>query len=71
MSSILFKFAKKLKSIRKERDLSQEKLALMCNMEKAHIGRIETMKRNAKLTTLEKIADGLGITVSELLDFDD
>lgn len=48
MSSILFKFAKKLKSIRKERDLSQEKLALMCNMEKAHIGRIETMKRNAK-----------------------
>ncbi len=69
-SEILFKFAEKLKRLRKERGLSQEALALVCEIDRTYIGRIENMKRNPSLEILNKIAKGLGIKLTELLDFD-
>jgi len=70
-SNILEKFAKKLIQIRKERNLSQEALALLCDIDRTYVGRIETLKRNPSLLILEKIANGLDIKLSELLDFED
>jgi transcriptional regulator with XRE-family HTH domain len=67
-SNILTKFAKKLKQIRTERGLSQEALALICNVDRTYIGRIENFKRNPSLEILDKIAKGLNIKLSELLD---
>lgn len=64
------KFAIKLRNIRKERNLSQEDLALLCGIDRTHIGRIERMERSPGLEILQKIADGLDITLSELLIFD-
>ena len=68
-SKILIKFAEKLKKLRKERGLSQEALALLCDIDRTYIGRIENMKRNPSLEILNKIAKGLGIKLIELLDF--
>ena len=68
-SNVLEKFANKLKSIREIRNLSQEQLALICNIDRTYIGRIENLKRNPSLIILQKIADGLEISLSELLDF--
>lgn len=68
-SNVLEKFANKLKSIRKIRNLSQEQLALICNIDITYIERIENLKRNPRLIILQKIADGLEISLSELLDF--
>ena len=70
-SNILEKFAKKLIQIRKERNLSQEALALLCDIDRTYVGRIETLKRNPSLLILEKIANGLNIKLNELLDFED
>lgn len=62
-------FADKLKAIRAERNLSQLDLALLCELDRTYIGRIETMKRTPSLVVLEKIASGLGIELSELVKF--
>ena len=69
-SKILIKFAEKLKKLRKERGLSQEALALLCDIDRTYIGRIENMKRNPSLEILNKIEKGLGIKLIELLDFE-
>lgn len=68
-SEILYKFAQKLKKLRNERGLSQESLALLCGIDRTYVGRIENMKRNPSLEILAKLADGLGVKLSELLDF--
>lgn len=68
-SNVRLKFANKLKLIRKERNLSQEALAMLCNVDRTYIGRIEQLKRNPSLEILQKIADGLNIELHELLKF--
>ena len=67
-SEVLYRFSQKLKMLRQERGLSQEGLALLCNIDRTYVGRLENLKRNPSLEILSKIADGLGMTVSELLD---
>lgn len=64
------KFANKLKKIREERNLSQEDLALLCEIDRTYIGRIERLERKPTIVILEKIANGLGIKLSELVNFD-
>ncbi len=64
------KFANKLKKIREERNLSQEDLALLCDIDRTYIGRIERLERKPTIVILEKIANGLGIKLTELVDFD-
>ena len=65
---VLYRFSQKLKMLRQERGLSQEGLALLCNIDRTYVGRLENLKRNPSLEILSKIADGLGMTLSELLD---
>ncbi len=67
-SEVLYRFSQKLKMLRQERGLSQEGLALLCNIDRTYVGRLENLKRNPSLEILSKIADGLGMTLSELLD---
>ena len=69
-SKILIKFAEKLKKLRKERGLSQEALALLCDIDRTYIVIIENKKINPSLEILNKIAKGLGIKLIELLDFE-
>jgi transcriptional regulator with XRE-family HTH domain len=61
----LFGYA--VKSIRKEKSLSQEKLAELSGLSRAHISRIERFLYNPKLDTLFKVSNGLGIKLSELV----
>lgn len=60
---------KRLKQIRSDMGLSQEELAYRCNMQASHIGQIERGQKNPTLETLEKLASGLNITVSELTNY--
>lgn len=70
VSDVRKKFAERLKLLRNERNLSQEKLALLCGIDRTYIGRIERLERNPSLVILQKIADGLGISLIDLLTFD-
>ncbi len=60
----------RIKTIRLKMGLSQEEMAFRCGMQTSHIGFLERGQRNPTLDTLERVALGLGITLSELLDYD-
>ncbi|MFH0843314.1 MAG: helix-turn-helix transcriptional regulator [Bacteroidota bacterium] len=62
-------FAKRLKEVRKTKNLSQEELALRTELTLSQIARIETAKINTTLSTVFRIARILDIELPELFDF--
>jgi len=66
---ILTKFAKRLTSIREKQGISIRELAIRADLEYSHVQRIEKGKVNFAYSTLVALADGLGISIAELLDF--
>lgn len=57
----------RIRILRKENHLTQQKLALMVNVERSYLAKLEAGTRNPSIDCLEKIAEGLGVTLSELL----
>ena len=55
--------------MRLEKGLSQEEMAFQCSCYPSHIGQIERAEGNPSLDTLCRLADGLEVSLSELLDF--
>ncbi len=60
------KFGNKIKELRINRGLSQEKFALMIDMDRTYFASVESGKRNISIKNIQKIADGFGITLQEL-----
>lgn len=54
------------KRCREEIGLSQEKFALLINMDRTYYASVESGKRNISIQNIKKIADGFGIKISEL-----
>jgi transcriptional regulator with XRE-family HTH domain len=71
-SSVLHqRIAKKIRDLRKAKDkMSQEKLALTADLNRAYIGYIERGERKPSVDTLARIAKGLGVPLYELFKFD-
>ena len=57
---------KKIKELRIKKGLSQEKFALLIEMDRTYLASVELGKRNISIKNLEKIANGLNITLEEL-----
>lgn len=60
------KFGKRIKELRKKKDLSQEKFAISIDMDRTYYASVESGKRNVSLVNIEKIANGLGVSLEEL-----
>ena len=60
------KTAKLLNLIRREKKISQEKLALKCGIDRKYVNIIEKGNSNISIGMLNKLCDGLEI---EILDF--
>jgi len=58
----------KIKKLREEKSLDQKAFAFYCDIGRTQLYMIESGKTNPRLLTLIKIAEGLNITVNELLD---
>jgi transcriptional regulator with XRE-family HTH domain len=56
-----------IRANRKRAELTQEALALRCDMHMVEIGRAERGLRDLRVSTIARIARGLGIKASELL----
>ena len=56
----------RLKQLREEKNLSQEELAWKCGFELSQIGRIERGVINTSISHAAKLAEGLGVEVSDL-----
>ena len=60
---------KRIRELRNERTgLSQEKFALKIGMDRTYFASVEGGKRNIAIVNIKKIADGLGVTLSELFE---
>jgi transcriptional regulator with XRE-family HTH domain len=66
MSEILKKIGDRVRLIRKENGLSQEKLAELANIHPNFLGGIERGERNTTVESLVKVTSALGITMEEL-----
>ncbi len=62
----LLLFGKRIRELRQKTGLSQEKFALMIDMDRSYYSSIESGKRNVSLLNIKKIADGLGLTLEKL-----
>ena len=60
----------KLRHFRVLKGISQEQLALDCDLNVNTIGMIERGQKNATIFTLKRICDGLGITLATLFLYD-
>ena len=68
-STISIQFGEKIREIRIQKGLSQEQLAHIADVHRTYIGTIERAEKNITLPNIEKIAQALGITIPELLNF--
>jgi len=61
-------FGQRVRELRKQKDLSQEALALDCDLDRTYIGGVERGERNISLLNIHKIAEALGVSAKDLLD---
>lgn len=60
-------FGGKVRSIRKQKGLSQDALALACELDRTYIGGVERGERNISLVNIYKIAYALGVSPREFM----
>lgn len=59
-------FGEKVRKLRTDAKMSQEKFALQIDMDRTYLASVESGKRNISLINIQKISNGLGITLEEL-----
>jgi len=61
----------RIRELRLEANLSQEKLSFACDLDRTYIGSVERGERNISVINLRKIAKTLNIDVSTLLNVEE
>lgn len=67
-SKIILEFGIRVRELRLERNLSQEKLAELADLHRTYIGMIERGEKNITLINIEKIAKALKLSLHNLLE---
>lgn len=62
------RLGEKIVAERKKKGLSQEELALSCDVDRTYIARMEEGKANPSIKVLSKLSKKLGIRISSLLE---
>ena len=60
-------FGARIRALRNAKGLSQEKFALSIDMDRTYYASVESGKRNISINNIAKIAQGLGISLEELV----
>ena len=66
-SSLRIQFGLRVKTLREERGLTQYTLAPLAGVSRTYLADVERGARNVSLETIGKIAEGLGVTLEELM----
>lgn len=64
---ILVRFGNKIREIRKDKGISQERLAELSEIDRSYMGRIERGEMNVTITKVYQISIALNIDPSELI----
>ena len=59
----------RIRYLRKQRGISQEKLALIAGIDRTYLAGIESGKRNATIISMEKIINALGVSMKDFFDY--
>lgn len=59
-------FGERVAELRRKQHLSQEELADKCGIHRTYIGSIERGEKSPTLNTIEKIATGLNVQITDL-----
>ena len=59
---------KRIRNLRMQTGLSQEKFALKIGMDRTYFASVETGKRNISICNIKKIADGFDISLIKLFE---
>lgn len=62
------KIGERIRELRTQTGLSQEKFALKIGMDRTYFASVELGRRNIAIVNLEKIANGLGVSLSDLFE---
>ena len=68
MSNIKIGIGQRIKQLRLETGLSQEKFALSIGMDRTYFASVENGKRNISIVNLEKIINGLNTSFSNFFE---
>ena len=60
---------KNIQRIRESKGISQQELAAKCNFEKSNMSRLEAGRVNPTLSTLEKVAKALDVSLAVIFTF--
>lgn len=67
MSSVYVRFGDKLRQVRKEKGVSQEKLAALAGLHRTYVSSVERGERNISLLNIEKLSLALGVSMAKLM----
>ncbi len=56
-----------IKRIRLEKEISQERLALLAEVDRSYVGRVERGDNNVAILTLARLARALDISIADLM----
>ena len=68
MQNLSEKFGQAVRILRLQKNLSQEKLAEMANLDRTYISMIERGKRKPTIDVAKSIADALGYKLSKIIN---
>jgi len=69
-AAILIAFGKRLRTVRGGLQVTQEALAELADLDRTYISLLERGKRNPSLVCVANLARALGVSPSELCDFE-
>ena len=64
---ILVALGAAIRKTRLEKEISQEKLALLAEVDRSYVGRVERGDNNVAVLTLGRIANALDVSLAELM----
>jgi transcriptional regulator with XRE-family HTH domain len=67
-SEIQSRFGERVRELRKKQGLSQEALALACDLDRTYIGSVERGERNISIVNIHLLASALKVAVRDLFD---
>ena len=65
MKDIQILYGERVKQLRLEKHLSQEKLANISEVDRTYVAQVESGKRNISLRNIQKLCCGLDVTLGE------
>jgi len=64
---VLVALGEAIRRVRLSKDISQEKLALLAEVDRSYVGRVERGDNNVAVLTLARLAGALDISIAKLM----